>query len=112
MLKVKVENVKKKINIKHSQLWIRFTIKGSKNILKIQKSIIKNVASRNFKRVKGQISHINHSYRFIPTTCTTIEDVNLGQDDFVEFYKLLYFIITIHEHVIAKFPNLLPFLDS
>jgi hypothetical protein len=30
---------------------------------------------------------------------------------FVEFYKLLYSTITIHEYVLAKFSNLLHFVD-
>jgi hypothetical protein len=78
----------------------------------IQKSIIRNVTSRSFKKARDQLSHINHSYTFLPTACTTIEYVNLNWDDFVKFYKLLYFNIEIYEHVIAKFPDLLHFMDS
>jgi hypothetical protein len=77
----------------------------------IQKSIIQNVASRSFKRARNQLNHINHSYTFFPIACTTIEDVDLNWNEFVKFYKLLQSIIAIHEHVIAKFPNLLHFLD-
>ncbi len=76
----------------------------------IQKSIIKNVASRSFKRARNQLSHINHSYTFLPVPCTTTKDVDLDWDDFVKFYKLLHSTIVIHECVVAKFPNLLHFL--
>jgi hypothetical protein len=78
----------------------------------IQKSIFQNVASRSFKRARYQLSHINHSYTFLPIACTTTKDVDLDWDDFVEFYKLLYSILEISKHVITKFPNLLHFLDS
>jgi hypothetical protein len=44
-----------------------------------------------------------------PVACTTTKDFDLNWDDFVE---LLYSIIEIFEHVIAKFPDLLHFLDS
>jgi hypothetical protein len=58
-----------------------------------------------------QLNHINCSYRFLPTTCTTTKDVGLDWDDFVEFCKL-YCTITIHEHVIANFLDFLDFLNS
>ncbi len=47
-----------------------------------------------------------------PHACTTIDDVDLNWDDFAKFYKLLYSTIEMLEHVIAKFPYLLHFLDS
>ncbi len=78
----------------------------------IQKSIVRNVASRSFKRARDQLSHINHSYIFLSITYTTTKDVDIDWNDFAKFYKLLYFTITIHEHVLAKFSNLLHFLDS
>jgi hypothetical protein len=53
--------------------------------------------------------HINHPYIFFPTTCTSIEDVDLNWDDFIEFYNLKNFNITLLEHAIIKFPNLLRF---
>jgi hypothetical protein len=77
----------------------------------IQKSIVQNVASRSFKRARDQLNHIDCSYTFLPIACTTIEN-DLDWDDFVEFYKLSYSIVAILKHVIAKFPNLLHFLDS
>jgi hypothetical protein len=61
---------------------------------------------------RDQLSHINRSYIIFPTTCTTTKDVDLDWDDFAKFYKLLYFTIAIHEHVIIKFPNLLYLLNS
>ncbi len=78
----------------------------------IQKSIIRNVTSRSFKRARYQLSHINHFRTFLPTICIAIEGVNLDWDDFVKYYKLLYATIEIFKYVIAKFPNLLHFLDS
>jgi len=78
----------------------------------IQKSIIRNVASKRFKRARDQLSHINHSHTFIPITCTTTKDFDLDLDDFAKLYKLLYFTITIHEHGIIKFLDLLHLLDS
>jgi hypothetical protein len=75
----------------------------------IQKSIIRNVTSRRFKRARYQLSHINHFHTFLPTICIAIEDVNLDWDDFVKYYKLLYATIEISKYVIAKFPNLLTF---
>jgi hypothetical protein len=77
----------------------------------IQKSIVWNVASKNFKRTRDQLSHINCSYTFLSTTCNTTKDVDLGWNDFEKNYKLLYFTITIHEHVIVKFLDLLHCLD-
>ncbi len=77
----------------------------------IQKSIVCNVTSRSFKRARDHLSHINHFYIFIPTTCTTTKDVNLDWNDFAKFYKLLYSTITIHECALAKFSNLLHFVD-
>jgi hypothetical protein len=68
--------------------------------------------SKRFKKARDQLSHINHSYAFVPTTCTTTKDVDLDWDDFAKFYKLLYFTITIHEHVIIKFLDLLHLQDS
>ncbi len=62
---------------------------------------MKNVASRRFKRVQDQLNHINHSYRFLPTTCTSTKDVDLNWDDFVKFYNLVYSIVALLEHVIA-----------
>jgi hypothetical protein len=77
----------------------------------IQKSIVQNVASRSFKRARDQLNHIDCSYTFLPTACTTLGD-DLDWDDFVEFYKLSYSIVAILEHVITNFPNFLHFLDS
>jgi hypothetical protein len=77
----------------------------------IQKSIVSNVTSKNFEKARDQLNHINHSYTFLPTTCTTTKDIDLDWDDFVEIYKLLYCIIAILEHVIKKFLDLLHFLD-
>jgi hypothetical protein len=45
-------------------------------------------------------------------TCITTKDVDFDWNDFAKFYKLLYYILIIHEHAIAKFPDLLHFLDS
>jgi hypothetical protein len=78
----------------------------------IQKSTIQNTTSRSFKIIKNQLSHINHSYIILPTACTTIENVDLNWDDFVNFYKLSYSNITIYEQVISKFLDLFHFLDS
>ncbi len=75
----------------------------------IQKSIVCNAVSRSFKRAKGQLSHINCFYIFLFIACITIEDVYLDWNDFAKFYKLLYYTITIHEHVLTKFSNLLRF---
>jgi hypothetical protein len=72
----------------------------------------KCTTSRSFKRARDQLNHINRSYTFLFTTCTTIEDVDLDWDDFTKFYKLLYYILTILEHDITKFLDLLHFLDS
>ncbi len=77
-----------------------------------QKSIIRYVTSRSFKKNRDRLSHINHSYIFLPIACTTIEDVNLDWINFTVLCKLLYLTIVIHEHVLAKFSNLLHFLDS
>jgi hypothetical protein len=77
----------------------------------IQKSITRNVTSKSLKKARDQLSHINRSYTFFPTTCVAIKDVNLDWDDFEKNYKLLYSTIEIFEHVIAKFPDLLHFLD-
>jgi hypothetical protein len=66
----------------------------------------------NFKRAKDQLSHINRFYTFLPITCTTTENVDLDWDDFVKFYKLLYSITKISKHVMAKFLDLLHFLNS
>jgi hypothetical protein len=76
----------------------------------IQKSIIQNATSRSLKRVRDQLNHINRSYTFLLTTCTT-KNVDLNWDGFVKFYKLLYSIVAIHEHAITKFLDLLHFLD-
>jgi hypothetical protein len=51
----------------------------------IQKSIVRNVASKSFERAKDQQSHINHSYIFLPTTCKTTKIVNLDWNDFAKF---------------------------
>jgi hypothetical protein len=40
----------------------------------IKKSIVQNATSRSFKRVRDQLNHINHSYTFLPTTCTTTKN--------------------------------------
>jgi hypothetical protein len=76
----------------------------------IQKSIVWNVASMIFKRAKNQLSRMNCSYTFFSTTCT--KDFGLDWGDFAKFHKLLYSTVAMHEHVIAKFRNLLHFLDS
>jgi hypothetical protein len=78
----------------------------------ILKSIIQNAALRSFKRAKDQLSHINCIYIFFPTTCTSAQDIDLIWDDFLEFYNLNYFSVALLEHAIARFPNLLHFLDS
>ncbi len=78
----------------------------------MQKSIVCNVTPRSFKRARDHLSHINHFYIFLPTTCTTTKYVNLDWNDFAKFYKLLYSTIASCEHVLAKFSNLLRFLDS
>jgi hypothetical protein len=62
---------------------------------------VKNVASRRLKRVQDQLNHINHYYRFLPTTCTSTKDVDLNWDDFVKFYNLVYSIVALLEHVIT-----------
>jgi hypothetical protein len=46
--------------------------------------------NRRFKRTRDQLTHINYSYRFLPTNYTS----------------------TLLEHVINTFPNLLHFLGS
>ncbi len=53
---------------------------------------------------------MNCSYTFFSTTCT--KDFGLDWGDFAKFHKLLYSTVAMHEHVIAKFRNLLHFLDS
>jgi hypothetical protein len=63
-----------------------------------------------FKKARDQLSHMNCSYTFLPTTCT--KDFGLDWDYFENFHKLIYSTIAIHEHVIAKISNLLHFLDS
>jgi hypothetical protein len=73
----------------------------------IQKSIVQNVASRNFKSVRDQISHINH-----PIACIVIKNIDLDWDDFVEFCKLLYSSVTIHEQTRTNKKDLLHFLVS
>jgi hypothetical protein len=78
----------------------------------IQKSIVQNVASKSFKRARDYLSHINRSYTFLPIACTTTEDVDLDWDDFEIFCKLLYSTLEIFENVIAKFPDLLHYLES
>jgi hypothetical protein len=78
----------------------------------IQKSIVQNIASRSFKRIRDQLNHVNHSYTFFPIGCTTTKNVDLNWDDFAKFYKLLYFNIIIYEQAIIKFIDLLNFLDS
>jgi len=78
----------------------------------IQKSIVCNVTSRSFKRARDHLSHINHFYIFLPSTCITTKDVNLDWNDFEIFYKLLYSTIASCEHALAKFSNLLHFLGS
>jgi hypothetical protein len=45
-------------------------------------------------------------------TCTSTKDVDLNWDDFVKFYNLIYSIVALLEHVIAKVLDLLHFLDS
>jgi hypothetical protein len=74
----------------------------------IQKSIIQNVGSRYFKRSRDQLAHINCSYIFLPTTCTSKEDVDLVWEDFSKLYSP-YFNIIILEHALITFPNLLYF---
>jgi hypothetical protein len=53
-------------------------------------------------RAKDQLSHINHSYVFLPTTCTSTQDIDLVWDDFSKFYNLIYFSVAILEHAIAR----------
>ncbi len=105
--KVKVEHVKK-----GSKKDIEVEIVDHICNQKFQKSIVCNVTSRSFKRARDHLSHINHFYIFLPTTCTTTKGVNLNWNDFAEIYKLLYSTIASCEHVLAKFSNLLCFLDS
>jgi hypothetical protein len=78
----------------------------------IQQSIIWNVRSRIFKKVGDQLGNINHLYRFLFTTYTSIENVDLVWEDFAILYIFIYSIITLCEHAIDTFPNLLFFLDS
>jgi hypothetical protein len=78
----------------------------------IQQSIVWTSRSRRFKRTRDKLTHINYSYKFLPTTYKSIEDVDLLWEDFVNFYIFIYYIITLLEHVINTFPNLLHFLDS
>ncbi len=91
--KVKVEHVKEESTLnRHVQIVDLIYNKRFQKYLDycwIQKSIVWNVASRNFKKAKDQLSHINRFYTFLPTTCTIIEDVDLDWDDFAKFYKLL-----------------------
>jgi len=61
----------------------------------IQQSIVQNAKSRIFKRARDQLVHINRSYKFLPTTCTSTKDVDLMWEDFVDFYIFIYSIITI-----------------
>jgi hypothetical protein len=65
-----------------------------------------------FKRVQDQLNHINRSYIFLPSTYTSTKDVDLNWDDLVKFYNLIYSIVALLEHVVAKFLDLLRFLDS
>jgi hypothetical protein len=60
----------------------------------------------------SQVNHINCSYIFLMITCTSTQDVDLVWDDFLEFYNLIYYSVALLEHAIARFPNLLHFLDS
>ncbi len=72
----------------------------------IQKSIIRNAASRTFKRAKDQLSHINRFYIFLPTTCTSTQDIDLTRDNFSKFYNLIYFIVALLEHAITRFQDI------
>jgi hypothetical protein len=78
----------------------------------IQKSIVQNATSRTFKRERDQLNHINHFYIFLPIACTSTQDTDLRWDDFLEFYNLIYSNVTSLEHAIARFLDLLNFLDS
>lgn len=78
----------------------------------IQQFVVKNVRSQIFKRVKDQLGYIIHSYRFHPTTCTTIEYVDLVWEEFANFYTLMYSFIHLFGHALTQFPDLLHFLDS
>ncbi len=79
---------------------------------KIQKSIVRNATSRTFKRARDQLSHINHSYIFLPTTCTSTQDIDLVWDGFSKFQNLIYFNVALLKHPITRFLDLLHFLDS
>jgi hypothetical protein len=88
---VKVEHVKKgstlNIQVETVDQFYNQRFKKCMDYCWIQKSTIQNTTSMNFKRVRNQLSHINHSYTFFPTTCTTTKNVDLNWDDFAKFYK-------------------------
>jgi len=84
--KVKVEQIEEKstINIHIETIW---------DYHWIQKSIIRNVTSKSSKRARDQLSHINHSYKFLSTTCTTttkdVDLIGMILQIFISYYILL-----------------------
>jgi hypothetical protein len=55
----------------------------------IQQSTVQSARSRRFKRARDQLFHINHSYKFLPTTCTSTKYVDVIWEDFANFYILI-----------------------
>jgi hypothetical protein len=56
--------------------------------------------------------HSLKCYIFLPIACTSTQDIDLVRDDFLEFYNLMYYNVTLLEHAITRFLDLLNFLGS
>jgi hypothetical protein len=64
-----------------------------------------------YSKRKGSIWLLDCFYKFLATTYTTTENVDLVWEDFAYFYTFMYSSIHLLEHSLAQFSNLLHFLD-
>jgi hypothetical protein len=55
---------------------------------------------------------VNHTYKFISTTCIKIEDKDLVWEDFIGFYELMISRGELEAYVFETYPDLTNFVWS